>query len=432
MFIKINYKTHFFIFIPGIEDYVTMVWYRSWWCIWVFLTFYLYYHDQTRDLGPSHDIYDYNPEDNMGIYKTLGPVLIFCWSLWTFVADAAFLAWIDYLLHKLFILRAIKWYWYTLTIYSSIKMAFINFINFIISSYNNNVFIYNNFWLLSELNYVFISKEIELFNVNFITYLKNLNDKTTFFWFPWTSIFTYLTIFGLIYILILFSIYSTENVYYIVLYTIFLILIFSVNLITLDLDIFAGLLLLIESVVILMLFFLIIYLTPNINVNHKLQKWQVWLITVIIISITSIISYVNLSNENFFYFSLSSIFLDDIYEALNDLNTNELVGIYITLYWTNSILLIIVGLLLLIASIICVVLVSFFTKNRNYNIDVFLDLYNIAKTCYSFIFLRKQNLSKQGRNITSTRIFKKKDMDTKLYTEYKLKQEMFDKKKNKI
>lgn len=64
----------------------------------------------------------------------------------------------------------------------------------------------------------------------------------------------------------------TDNVYYVVLYMIFIVFLFAANLVILDLDIFAGLLLLIESVVILMLFFLIIYLTPNINFNVKQQK----------------------------------------------------------------------------------------------------------------------------------------------------------------
>lgn len=72
--------------------------------------------------------------------------------------------------------------------------------------------------------------------------------------------------------LALLSIYNTDNTYYVVLYMIFIIFLFSSNLILLDLDIFAGLLLLIESVVILMLFFLIIYLTPNISFNIKNQK----------------------------------------------------------------------------------------------------------------------------------------------------------------
>ena len=53
---------------------------------------------------------------------------------------------------------------------------------------------------------------------------------------------------------------------------IFLIFLFAVTLVLMDLDIFAGILLLIESVVILMLFFLIIYLTPNISFNTKIQR----------------------------------------------------------------------------------------------------------------------------------------------------------------
>jgi NADH:ubiquinone oxidoreductase subunit 6 (subunit J) len=72
--------------------------------------------------------------------------------------------------------------------------------------------------------------------------------------------------------LTLLSIYTTENVYYVVLYMIFVVFLFAANLVLLDLDIFAGLLLLIESVVVLMLFFLIIYITPNINFNTKQQK----------------------------------------------------------------------------------------------------------------------------------------------------------------
>jgi hypothetical protein len=83
----------------------------------------------------------------------------------------------------------------------------------------------------------------------------------------------------------------------------------------------------------------------------------------------------------------------------------------------------------LIASIICVVLVSFFTKLRNYNYNTFLEFFDIAKNCYSFIFLRKQNLAKQGRVVTSTRIFNKKNFDSTLHSEYKEKQEAYENKK---
>jgi glucan phosphoethanolaminetransferase (alkaline phosphatase superfamily) len=101
------------------------------------------------------------------------------------------------------------------------------------------------------------------------------------------------------------------------------------------------------------------------------------------------------------------------------------------MYITNSLLLVVVGFLLLIASIICVVLVSFFTKLRNYSFKNFLSIFSIIKTCYSFIFLRKQNLAKQGRSTASTRIFEKKTFDTAAHAEYRKKQEIFEKKKKR-
>jgi len=127
--------------------------------------------------------------------------------------------------------------------------------------------------------------------------------------------------------------------------------------------------------------------------------------------------------------SLPIYFYDDYYEALNDLYINDLAGIFSCLYITDSLLLIIIGLFLLVASIICVVIVSFFTKSRNYSFKNFLDIFRIFKTCYSFIFLRKQNLSKQGRGQSSTRIFEKKTFDAARHKEYREKYEIFEKKK---
>lgn len=101
-------------------------------------------------------------------------------------------------------------------------------------------------------------------------------------------------------------------------------------------------------------------------------------------------------------------------------------GIYVSMYISNSLLLVVVGILLLVASIICVVLAAFFTKLRNYNYNTFLEFFDIAKTCYSFIFVRKQNLSKQGRGVPSTRIFNKKIFDNAVHSEYKEKQNTFE------
>ena len=317
-------------------------------------------------------------------------------------------------------------YWYKITIYSSIEMHFFSFLN---SIETTNSFICDNFRSLFMLNLnVMLVNFYDICNQSFTNFL-NSDSKSILLWFPWESFFNYITILGLLYILTFLSIYNTENSYYLVLYSVFLVFLFAATLVLMDLDIFAGLLLLIESVIILMLFFLIIYLTPNINFSVKVNAWKVGALFIVMVTLLSLLSYVALGDANVSVFTNSYAVLDDFYGALNDLFISELTGVYVSLYWTNSLLLFMVGILLLIASIACVVLVSFFTKLRNYNYNTFLEFFEIAKSCYSFIFLRKQNLAKQGRGFTSTRIFNKKNSDSIIHPTYKEKQEIFENKK---
>ena len=388
----------------------------------------MYYDDKVRDLGPSYDIYDYNPEDDMGVYLTIGPFLLPAWICWTYSSNTAYTQTMLYFLNKFFINKLTWVYWYSTTTYSFIEMHFFTFLDSV--AYTNN-FIYKNFVFLIFLNFDSIFSSIQTTNNILFTKFLNADSKSILLWFPWESFFNYMTILSLLYILTFLSIYNTENSYYLVLYLVFLVFLFASTLVLMDLDIFAGLLLLIESVVILMLFFLIIYLTPNINFSTKINSWKAFTLLFVIMSFLSFFSYIALGDSNISIISNSHIILEDFYEALNDTFVSELTGIYVSLYWTNSLLLFIIGILLLIASIICVVLVSFFTKLRNYNYNTFLEFFEIAKNCYSFIFLRKQNLSKQGRSTTSTRLFNKKNFDTNTHFEYKEKHEFFENQKKK-
>ena len=249
---------------------------------------------------------------------------------------------------------------------------------------------HTNFIILTNYNYL-LKVDFSHYFVSFNTAWAKLlssNFKSVLLWFPWDSFFNYITILSMFYILTFLSIYNTENTYYLVLYLIFLVFLFASTLLLADLDIFAGLLLLIESVVVLMLFFLIIYLTPNIAFTAKINHWKIWILLVIVFMLLSLFSYVNLGVTHSYTFFNGVAILDDFYEALNDVFVGELTGVYVSLYWTNSLLLLIIGVLLLVASIICVVLVSFFTKLRNYNYKSFLNFFSVAKNCYSFILLR--------------------------------------------
>lgn len=425
MYTHIYYFYPFTIYSTTIYFLAVFHWYTYWWLFWILLTIHLYFRPQVRDLGLAWDVFEYNEDLVVSPYRTIGPFLLFSWAIWTYVADIVFLLSIFYYLNKFFWLKYTWAYWYLLTLNSCIEMFIINFLY---SIYETNFIIIFDFIELLEIQYVPEEPE-KIRNYNPVSLIVFENYKSTFLWFPWHSFFNYLTLFGLIYMLTLFSIYTTDNVYYVVLYMIFMVFLFAANLVTLDLDIFAGLLLLIESVVILMLFFLIIYITPNINFNLKNQKWKVYMVFTVVVTLLSFYSYVNLGEFFFAPFSLTSNFLDDFYEALNEFYAIDLTGIFINLYVTNSTLLVVIGLLLLIASIICVVLVSFFTKLRNSSFKSFLDIFEIAKTCYSFIFLRKQNLAKQGRSNVSTRIFNKKTFDSNTHAEYKEKQDIFEQKK---
>ncbi len=334
-----------------------------------------------------------------------------------FKIDCLFNARVLYNAHYL----ALLVYYHPVFIYS------ILFVIYLIDVYETSFILSRNYTTLwsVELHYTFVRARAVVFEKLCVLDLRA--GAGLFVWFPWSSFLNYLTIFGVLYLLIFLSIYNTENTYYLTLYTIFLVFMFAITLVLLDLDIFAGFLLLIESVVILMLFFLIIYISPNISNSKNLQRWRTVSLIVVILGAPSVFSYHTLGNDFFHSFSVSVYFLDEFYEAFSDFTGNDLTGLYTSLYLTNSILLVIIGFLLLIASVICVVLVSFFTGYRNFNMNIFLDLINVAKTCYSFIFLRKQNLSKQGRAAPSTRVVNKKTSNTGAHAEYKVKREVFTK-----
>lgn len=111
------------IFFIGLSFKAIHIWYLMCWFLWILLTIHLYFHEKTRDLGPSYDIYDYNPEDDMGIYLTIGPFLLLSWFCWTISADTVFVKLMQFFLYKLFLYVNSKISWYTLTIYSFIENA---------------------------------------------------------------------------------------------------------------------------------------------------------------------------------------------------------------------------------------------------------------------------------------------------------------------
>lgn len=104
----------------------------------------------------------------------------------------------------------------------------------------------------------------------------------------------------------------------------------------------------------------------------------------------------------------SYMIYENYFEALFNQKMNDFYSLYVSYYIIVGIEFILMGLLLLFASLICVNLNKF---NKNFKLNNFYDLFTIFDFFFDFInffFLRKQNLVDQENNPSATKIFKKK------------------------
>jgi hypothetical protein len=100
--------------------------------------------------------------------------------------------------------------------------------------------------------------------------------------------------------------------------------------------------------------------------------------------------------------------LDNYYEAVYTVVSNDLFGFSISYYFINGVEFIFIGFLLLVGSVICVNLYQFNKNIRVQSYNNYLNVFNFFTDFTSFFFLRKQNLIKQGNNKASLKVFKKK------------------------
>ena len=209
----------------------------------------------------------------------------------------------------------------------------------------------------------------------------------------------------------MYLIYSTNNLYFILFYLFIIFFYFGLFLSLYNLELFTAFLWLTECVIvfvsILFLFYLNVY--GNINKNNIIifsYKYYGLFISLLV----TVFMYVNSTEIEFYNYSelFYSIFWDDYYESLWNNKMNDLFGIYISYYIFNSFEFLIVGLLLLIASVVCVNFNKFNRNIKSNNYYELISLFDFFEDFVKFVFLRKQNLLDQSISSSSTRMFKKK------------------------
>lgn len=236
---------------------------------------------------------------------------------------------------------------------------------------------------------------------------------------PWFSFFSDALVLQLLIVYTLFIIINTTNLYYVLFYIILQIIFFGLFLSLYQLEIFTAFLWLTEVVVILVCLFLLFNTSPSGNINKPnnfpwTQKTLGIFIPTVIVSLN--FTHFSLADYSVHTLLLSSSLWDNYYEALNNENLNDLYGLFLSYYWLNSVEFVLIGTILLIGSLACVQLNKFLKTNKTITYLSFFDIYDYFKDLTKILFMRKQNLVDQATASSSTRIFKKKNKETKKKT----------------
>ena len=203
-------------------------------------------------------------------------------------------------------------------------------------------------------------------------------------------------------------IYLYNNVYYTLLYVFVNFFLFGIYLSLFQIELFTAFLWLVECSVLFVFLLLLFYLNVKgsysylyINLYANILLFLLFLFIILLNNYSSLDLYSNI--EMSFYGNL-----DNYYESLYNNVNNDLFGFSISYYLLNSIEFLFIGFLLLIGSVVCVNLHLINKNIKSQNYTSFLSIFNFFSNFSNFLFLRKQNLIKQGNTKTSIKIFKKK------------------------
>jgi len=172
-----------------------------------------------------------------------------------------------------------------------------------------------------------------------------------------------------------------------------------------QLDLFTAFLWLIECSVIFVFLLLLFYL----NIKGLFTQTNVFVYKYFVV-ITYIIFFIFILPKSTYNTSNLSLYflLDNSYECVFNFIQNDLFVFFISYYVLNNMEFIFVGFLLLVGSVVCVNLYSVNKNTRLQNNKSFLNIFNFFIDMCSFVFLRKQNIVKQGNVKPALKVFIKK------------------------
>lgn len=231
-----------------------------------------------------------------------------------------------------------------------------------------------------------------------------------FIWYPWISFWAdslFLQIL-MLYIFILF-IMSTQ-VYYTLLYLFCIVIYCGLFLGFYQADFFTGFLWIIEFTIVFISLLLLFYLNViGTSINYNIKKNKFYFIYGAIICFFFCLNNLSLV---FFNNSLPIVFTPlilwvDYYEAVFNLNVNDFLALTISYYYLNFLIFLVIGVMLLVASVICVNLNLFQKSIKLHQVGNLANSFNNLEEYLNFYFLRVQELSTQSMQSPVLKSFKR-------------------------
>lgn len=227
-------------------------------------------------------------------------------------------------------------------------------------------------------------------------------------WWPWLNLWDDVFIIQFFIICTYVYTYTYKNIYYILLYTFVNFFLVGVYLAIFQVELFTAFLWLVECSVLFVFLLLLFYV--NIKGTYLYTAAQNYTIIFPILLLLYVV-FLNpfLESDSFGLLDVGFYgLLDNYYEAVSNIITNDLFGFSISYYVLNGVEFLFIGFLLLVGSVVCVNLYLTNKNIRTQSINNYLSVFNFFSDFTSFFFLRKQNLINQGNNKASLKLFKKK------------------------
>lgn len=215
----------------------------------------------------------------------------------------------------------------------------------------------------------------------------------------------------LLLVYVLYLIFSTLNIYFILLYLFVEIFLFGIFISIIQMELFTGFLWVVECTVIFIALLLLFYLNVEGNqLRFNLKSYRLNFVFLVFIIFMLSNNFLFLGNYEFYVpIVFNNIDLwDDFYESLYNVNMNDFRALTVGYYSINSIEFLLIGLILLVGSLVCVNLNKLQKSMKIFKYSIYFNMFDYFKDFINFTFMRKQNLVDQNNTLSSIRIFKKK------------------------